>query len=92
MERINKDVLGEGYTDMRLREMFCKASVLNLQISKCTHTMDARGFHLLNFNEKKREEESKRRREEKFTFLRICLVLCTLHVTLNVLPLLILSY
>ena len=82
-------MLGEGYTDMKSREMLRKASVLNFPISKYIHTMYTKGFHLLKFHEKKGEE--KRRGEEKFGFLSTCLLLCTLHIALNVLPLFILS-
>ena len=82
MKRINKDVLGEGYVGMKLREMFQKPSVFNLQISNAHNHICEGNFHLLNDNKKeiiRRRKRARTRGEEKFTFLRACL-LYSLHI------------
>lgn len=79
MKRINKEVLGEGYADMKSREMFRKAQ--SKISNKHMYTiMDIKSFHFLHFSKKEREEEKgEGKRSSYFGVFACCYILFTLH-------------
>lgn len=81
MRRTNKDVLGEGYADMKLRENVLEGfSLKSSNKQMCTCYIHKRGFYLLNFNKRREEEsEEERGREGHLCGASTCSALFTLR-------------